>query len=163
MRKHVFASMLLSDGKLLCHQLCQTKSRDCLKSHSMNLPRGGGYITCGWTGVCRRLSEKYSLLIAVACRHIHFHVESLQKTTHFWLFFASLWITHPCLRKICRKRDPCLENFGPRNPPIWAAHTRTLNMLCSPTPEFSLCKRLPGVFLKRRNRTVSFINKVNQV
>ena len=52
----------------------------------------------------------------------------------FLLFFANFWITHPCLWKICRKRDPCLENLGPKNPPIWAAHTRTLNMLCTPPP-----------------------------
>ena len=50
----------------------------------------------------------------------------------FWLFSANFWITHPCLWKICQKRDPCLQNFGPKNPPIWAAHTRTLNMLCTP-------------------------------
>ena len=43
--------------------------------------------------------------------------------------FHQLWTTHPSLRKICRKRDPCL---GPENPPIRAAHTRTLNMLCNP-------------------------------
>ena len=27
-----------------------------------------------------------------------------------------------------------LENFGPKNLPIWAAHTRTLNILCCPLP-----------------------------
>ena len=32
------------------------------------------------------------------------------------------------------KKDPCLENFWPKNPPIWAAHTRTFNMLCTPPP-----------------------------
>ena len=31
----------------------------------------------------------------------------------FWLFFAKFWITHACLWKICRKGDPCLENFEP--------------------------------------------------
>ena len=30
--------------------------------------------------------------------------------------------------KICRKRDPGLENFRATNPPIRAAHTRTLNV-----------------------------------
>ena len=33
------------------------------------------------------------------------------------------------------KRDPRLENFGPKNPPILAAHTCTLNMLCYPPGE----------------------------
>ena len=32
------------------------------------------------------------------------------------LFFANFWITHPCLWKICRKRDPCLENLGTQKP-----------------------------------------------
>ena len=30
------------------------------------------------------------------------------------------------------KRDPCLENFGLKILPIWAAHTCTLNMLYYP-------------------------------
>ena len=36
---------------------------------------------------------------------------------YFSLFFAKFWITHPCLWKICRKRDPCLENLGPKTHP----------------------------------------------
>ena len=51
------------------------------------------------------------------------------------LFFTNFWITHPCLWKICRKGDPCLENLGPKDPPIWAAHTRTVNMLCTLPPQ----------------------------
>ena len=83
-------------------------------------------------GSAARFSERYPLLITESCRHTH--DEFWRKTTHFVLFFANFWITHPCLWKICRKRDPCLENLGPKNPPIWAAHTRTLNMLCTPLP-----------------------------
>ena len=81
-----------------------------------------------------RFSEMYPLLITETCSHAHFYDEFLRTTTHSLLFFANFWITHPCLRKIYRKRDPCLENLGPKNPPIWAAHTRTLNMLCTPPP-----------------------------
>ena len=95
---------------------------------------GGGYMTCGWTGSAARFSKRYPLLITESYRHTHFYDEFWRKTTHFLLFFTNFWITHPCLWKICRKRDPCLENLGPKNPPIWAAHTRTLNMLCTPPP-----------------------------
>ena len=66
-----------------------------------------------------RFSERYPLLITETCYHTHFYDEFLRKTAHFWLFFANFWITHPCLWKICRKRDPCLENFGPNTHPYW--------------------------------------------
>ena len=88
----------------------------------------------GGRGSAARFSERYPLLITESCRHTHFYNEFWRKTTHFLLFFANSLITHPCLWKICRKRDPCLENLGPKNPPIWAAHTCTLNMLCTPPP-----------------------------
>ena len=60
------------------------------------------------------LSESYHLLITDSCRHTHFYDEFWQKTTHFSQFSANFWKAHPCLRKISRKRDPCLENFGPK-------------------------------------------------
>ena len=91
----------------------------------------------GW-GSAARFSERYPLLITETCGHTHLDDEFWRKTTHFLLFFANFWITHPCLWKICRKRDPCLENLGPKNPPIWAAHTRTLNMLCTPRDYMAL-------------------------
>ena len=81
-----------------------------------------------------QFSERYPLLITVTCCHTLFYDEFGREITYFWLFFANFFITHPCLRKICRKRDPCLENFGPENPTIWVAHTCTLNMLCNPHP-----------------------------
>ena len=93
--------------------------------------RGGTWIA-GGRGSAARFSERYPLLITESCRHTHFYDEFWRKTTHFLLFFANFLITHPCLWKICRKRDPCLGNLGPKNPPIWAAHTSTLNMLCTP-------------------------------
>ena len=102
-------------------------------------------MTCGWTGVCRPVFRKVPLLITESCRHAHFYDEFWRKTTHFLLFFANFWITHPCLWKICRKRDPCLENLGPKNPPIWAAHTRTLDMLCTPPPPGHECYGLDSL------------------
>ena len=89
-------------------------------------------MTCGWTRVCRPVfrklpSSNYRQLLSFPLYDVFW-----LKMTHFWLFFAHVQITHPCLWKICRKRDPCLEKFGLKNPTIWAAHTRTLNMLCYP-------------------------------
>ena len=105
-------------------------------------------MTCGWTGVCRPVFRNVPLLITETCGHTHFYDEFWRKTTHFLLFFANFWMTHPCLRKICRKKDPFLENLGPKNPPIWAAHTRTLNMLCTPPPGLSYLLRCYLVSLK---------------
>ena len=85
-------------------------------------------------GSAALFSERYPLLITETCGHTRFYDEFWQKTTHFLLFFANFWITHSCLWKICRKRDPCLENLGPNNQPIRVAHTRTFNMLCTPLP-----------------------------
>ena len=78
-----------------------------------------------------RFLESYPLLITNCCRNTHFYDEFWRKTTNFCQFHPNFWKTHPYFREIC-KRDPCLENFAPRYPPIWAAHTRTLNMLCYP-------------------------------
>ena len=52
------------------------------------------------------------------------------------------------------KRDPCQGIFWPKNPPIWAAHTRTLNMLCTPPPgpSFILSKQ------KKESRTMIYIS-----
>ena len=94
----------------------------------------GGYMTCGWTGSAARFSARYPLLITETCFHTHFYDEFWWKTAHFWPSFLNIWTIHPCLWKVCQKRDPFLENFGPKNPPIWAAHTRILNMLCYPPP-----------------------------
>ena len=35
--------------------------------------RGAGYMTCGWTGVCRRFSESYPLLVTDGCRYTQFY------------------------------------------------------------------------------------------
>ena len=105
-------------------------------------------------GSAARFSERYPLLITETCGHTHFYDEFWRKTTHFLLFFANFWITHPCLRKICRKRGPCLENLGPKNPPIWAAHTRTLNMLCTPPRAFSRICFTRGLLRKSSNYSI---------
>ena len=64
-----------------------------------------------------RFSERYPLLITETCCHTHFYDEFWRKTTHFWQCFANSLISHPCLWKICRKGDPCLENFSPKTHP----------------------------------------------
>ena len=43
----------------------------------------------------------------------------------------ALWLDRG-FKENLREKDPCLENFGTRKPPIWAAHTRTINMLYPP-------------------------------
>ena len=96
--------------------------------------REGGTWFADGRGSAARFSESYLLLITDSCRHTHFFMMNFGGKLPIFAFFANFWKTHPCLRKICRKRDPCLENFRPNNPPIWAVHTRTLNMLCYPPP-----------------------------
>ena len=88
-------------------------------------------MTCGWTGVCH---PDFRKVPSSSYQNLH--------SAHFWLFFASFWITHPCLWKICRQKGPLFREFLPRNPSIWAAHTRTLNMLCTPPPRDLPAKRL---------------------
>ena len=99
-------------------------------------------------GSAARFSERYPLLITETCGHAHFYDEFWRKTTHFLLFFANFWIIHPRLWKICRKMDPCLENLGPKNPPIWAAHTRTLNQGAPALPALNMLCTPPGLHYK---------------
>ena len=47
-------------------------------------------------------------------------------------FLAHFGQTHQHLGKSVKK-DPCLEDSGPKNPPILAAHTCTHKMLCTPS------------------------------
>ena len=37
-------------------------------------------------------------------------------------------------KKIYGEKESCIENFGPKNPPILAAHTRIVTMFCNPPP-----------------------------
>ena len=104
-------------------------------------PGGGGgtWLADGW-GSAARFSERYPLLITETCGHTHFYDEIWRKTTHFLLFFVNFWITHPCLRKICRKRDPCLENLGPKNPPIWRHIPVPSTCYVPPPPGVTRCR-----------------------
>ena len=81
----------------------------------------GGYTTCGGTGVCRPVFRKPpTFMMNFGGKPPIF--------SHFWRFQPN----RPMFIENLPKNDPCLENFGPKNPPIWAAHTRTINMLCTP-------------------------------
>ena len=111
-------------------------------------------MTCGWTGSAARFSERYPPLITEICGHTHFYDEFWQKTTHFLLFFANFWIIHPCLWKICRKMDPPLENLGPKNPPIWAAHTCTHVMYPPPPPGDEASSKLTNIITNLADKVV---------
>ena len=61
------------------------------------------------------------------------------KPTHLnptlWLIVSLTYpMSHPPIWEICWKWYPSLENLTAKNPPIWAAHTRTINMLSTPPP-----------------------------
>ena len=47
------------------------------------------------------------------------------------------------------KKGPLSREFRSKNPPIWAAHTRALNMLC--TPPGLRCKQSKGISLSRKS------------
>ena len=103
------------------------RSHSCRKGF---VPGRGGARLADGRGSAARFSERYPSNY----RNLHFIPTFMMnfggERPIFWLVFASFSITHPCLWKICRKRDPCLENFGPKT--HQASHTRTLNMLCTP-------------------------------
>ena len=48
-------------------------------------------------------------------------------------FFCQFLDNPPLLKENLPKTGPLFREFGAQNPPIWAAHTRTLNMLCTPS------------------------------
>ena len=80
-------------------------------------PRGrGGYMTCGWTGVCRPVFRKL-LLITDSFRHTHFYDEFSRKTTHFLQFFCQFLECPPMFKENLPKKEPCLENFRPKTHP----------------------------------------------
>ena len=96
----------------------------------------GRYMTCGWTGVCRPVFRKLP-------SSNYWQLPSYPLL--WWILAENYPFFAPCLRKICCKRDPRVENFGPRNPPIWAAHTSTLNMLCYRVPPLGADRRCSPV------------------
>ena len=75
-------------------------------------PKGvRGSMTRGWMGVRHPISERYPLLITKTCLCTHLYDEIWRKEKS-------------------GQKDSCLANSRPKNPPIGAVRTRTLNMLC---------------------------------
>ena len=74
-------------------------------------------MTCRWTGVCGPVLRKVPSSDYRNLRLYPFYDEFWWKTTHLLLLFTNFWITHRFLRKICRKKDPYLENLGPKTHP----------------------------------------------
>ena len=132
-RYHFFSRVALCVGVVINdHVLCYFNGI---------YPGGGGYMTCGWTGVCRPAFRK-----APSSNY-----RKLPSYPLLWWFLAE---NHPFVAIFRQFLDnlpffygksaekgtvACLENLGPKNPPIWAAHTRTLNMLCTPPPPPGEC------------------------
>ena len=84
----------------------------------------------GWTKIRRPVFRMLNpVIITDSCHHTHFDDDFCGKLPIFGNFCQFLE-NYSCLKKIGRERDPCLENFRPKNPPIWAPHTCILNMLC---------------------------------
>ena len=79
-----------------------------------------GDMICGWTKVCRLVFRKVHSSYYQNLPSYPLLWWILTENQPFMTIFHQFWTTHQCLRKICRKRDPCLENFGPQNPPICA-------------------------------------------
>ena len=98
-----------------------------------NAPGGGRYMTCGWMGVCHPVFRKLPSSNYDSCRHTHFYVDCLRKLPLFDNFLP-IWKIHPCLRKICQKRDPCLEIFGPKTHQYGWHIPAPLNISCYPPP-----------------------------
>ena len=74
-------------------------------------------MTWGLTGVCRPALRKV-----------------LAENNPFLAIFRQFLDNPPMFMKNLQKNGPLFREFFPKNPPIWAAHTRTLNMLCTPPP-----------------------------
>ena len=91
--------------------------------------RGGG-VHGLWMdgGSTARFSARYPLLIIVICCHTHFYDDFWRKKTHF-CYFRQFLDNSPIFMENLPKKVPLFEEFWPKNPPIWAAHTRALNML----------------------------------
>ena len=82
-------------------------------------------------GPAARFSESYPHLITDSCHDTYFYEEFWRKTTHC-LQFLPISGKVPIFKESLPKRDPCLENFEPKSPPIKVPHTCTLNMLSPP-------------------------------
>ena len=56
-------------------------------------------------------------------------------------------------------RDPCLEDYWPKNPPIWAAHTRTPSMLYTSDIMLPHTQPFPPTYPKLNKRNHFIINE----
>ena len=108
-------------------------------------------MTCGWMGVCRQIFRKEPSSNYRQLPSYLLYDEFWQKTTHFWKYFANFWKSHSCFKENLPKRGPLFREFRTKNPPIWAAHTRTLNILCYPPPggAFSSSSATTSVMISR--------------
>ena len=88
-------------------------------------------MTCGWMGVYRPVSEATLFLLPTVAVIPTFMMNFGGKLPILTIFSQFLE-NPPMFKENVPKSDPCFENYGPKNPSIWAARTRTLNMLCHP-------------------------------
>ena len=65
-----------------------------------------------------------------------YNQQGLHTDPILWLIVSLTYpMSHPPIWEIWWKWHPCcLENLTAKNPPIWEAHTRTNNVLCTPPP-----------------------------
>ena len=87
-------------------------------------------MTCGWTGAChpafRKVpSSNYQNLLPTFMINFGGNRPVLA-------IFRQFLDDPPMFMKNLPKKGSLSREFWPQNPPIWAAHTRTLNMLCTP-------------------------------
>ena len=87
----------------------------------------GGYMTCGWTGVCHPLFRKVSYKLAIIPTF-------LTNFDPFLAIFRQFLDYPPMFMENLPKKGPLSGEFWPKNPSMWVAHTHTLNMLCNPPP-----------------------------
>ena len=64
-------------------------------------------------------------------------------------YFRQFLVKPPLFKENLPKKGPLFREFGAQKPPIWVAHTRTLNILCTPPPPGGRSVKFePGSFLK---------------
>ena len=73
-------------------------------------------MTCGWTGVCRPVSERYPLLITETCGHTHLYDEIWQKNHPFFAIFRQFLDNQPLFKENLPKKGPLFREFGAQKP-----------------------------------------------
>ena len=81
--------------------------------------RAQGYMAYGLTGWGAEILQTHPIYIISRV-----YTQILYNDWHIRIYPMS----HPPIWEISRKCYPCLEYLTAKNPPIWAAHTRTSNM-----------------------------------